>query len=147
LGDKVTYEQLTYIHLSTVLPAFLLGTMLMFRAKGTPPHRMLGRAYLGLLFATSIVTIFMQAKVGPRLFDHFGFIHLLTALTLYSVPAAYLAARRHQVRRHRALMISTYIGAILVAGVLAFTPGRFLHTLFVAQQGAPADGPASRDRG
>jgi uncharacterized membrane protein len=142
LGNKVTYEELTYMHLATVVPAFLLGTVLMFQRKGTQVHRQIGRTYLGLLLVTSIVTVFMEAKVGPRLFDHFGFIHLLTALTLYAVPAAYIAARQHNVRRHRILMISTYIGAILVAGILAFTPGRFLHKVFVAQPGAPADGLA-----
>jgi len=89
------------MHLATVLPTFLLGTVLMFQRKGTPVHRQVGRVYLSLLFLTSVVTIFMEARVGPRLFDHFGFIHLLTALTLYAVPAAYIAAHEHKVSSTR----------------------------------------------
>ncbi len=128
----MTYLQLTYLHLATVVPAFLLGTFLMANRKGTDRHRVLGRAYMLLLTVTAVITLFMEAKVGPKLMGHFGFIHTLSLLTLWSVPAAYFAARRHDRLRHRYLMIGTYVGALLIAGLLAFSPGRFLHDLFFA---------------
>jgi len=126
----VTYLQLTYFHLATVLPAFLIGTYLMLNRKGTLLHRRLGASYMLLMMVTSTITLFMEAKVGPRFLNHFGFIHLLAVLTLYSVPTAYLAARRHDVKRHRRAMVATYVGALLIAGALAFSPGRFLHHIF-----------------
>jgi uncharacterized membrane protein len=128
----MTYLQLTYLHLTTVVPAFFLGTFLMANRKGTGRHRVLGRAYMLLLTVTAVITLFMEAKAGPKLMGHFGFIHALSLLTLWAVPAAYFAARRHDRLRHRRLMIGTYVGAILIAGLLAFSPGRFLHDLFFA---------------
>lgn len=80
-----------------------------------------------LRIATSVVTLFMEARVGPKLLGHFGLIHLLAVLTLWSVPMAYVAARRRDLRAHRVHMVGTYTGAILIAGGLAFAPGRFLH--------------------
>jgi uncharacterized membrane protein len=123
----MTYLQLAYLHLATVLPAFLLGTWLMFNRKGTPHHRLLGKIYMVLMLTTGIITLFMPAAVGMRLFNHFGFIHLFSVLTIYSVPAAYLAARRHDVQAHRGNMIGLYIGGLIIAGAFAFGPGRLLN--------------------
>lgn len=123
----MTYLQLTYLHLATVLPAFLIGTWLLLNHKGTPLHRLLGKTYMVLMLCTAVITLFMPAAVGMRLLNHFGFIHLFSVLTIYAVPAAYLAARRHNVKSHRANMISLYVGGLVIAGSFAFAPGRLLH--------------------
>lgn len=124
----MTYQQLTYFHLATVLPAFVIGSILLAMPKGTRPHKALGRGYLVLMIGTGIITLFMPAHVGPTAYSHFGFIHAFSALTLYSAPAAYMAARRGDIRTHRGNMISLYVGGILIAGGFAFAPGRLLHT-------------------
>ena len=124
----MTYQQLTYFHLATVLPAFVIGSILLAMPKGTRPHKALGRGYLVLMIGTGIITLFMPAHVGPTAYGHFGFIHAFSVLTLYSAPAAYMAARRGDVRTHRSNMISLYVGGILIAGGFAFAPGRLLHT-------------------
>lgn len=123
----MTYRQLALLHLCSVVPALLLGTFLLAGRKGVRLHRVLGRAYLLLMATTALITLWMPAQVGPRLAQHFGFIHLFSALTLYSVPAAYLAARRGDVRAHRANMLGLYVGGLVVAGAFAFMPGRMLH--------------------
>ena len=94
----MTYEQLAYFHLATVLPAFLIGTFLLARRKGTPLHKALGRIYLVLMIATGLTTLCMPAQVGARFVGHFGFIHLFSVLTLYSAPAAYIAVRRGNIK-------------------------------------------------
>ena len=76
----MTYTQLAYLHLATVVPAFAIGAFQLFRF-----------------------------------------------LTLYSVPAAYFAIRRGNIRIHRANMIGLYVGGILIAGAFALSPGRMLH--------------------
>ena len=124
-----TYQQLTYWHLATIVPAFFIGSFLLLRHKGTPLHKALGKIYMLLMIATGMITLLMQSEVGPRLFDHFGFIHLFSLLTLYTAPAAWLAARRHDVKEHRANMIGLYVGGLLIAGAFAFAPGRLLHAL------------------
>lgn len=80
-----------------------------------------------LMLATGLITLTMPAEVGPRVLNHFGFIHAFSFLTLYSVPAAYFAIRRGNIKVHRANMIGLYLGGILVAGAFALSPGRMLH--------------------
>ena len=67
---------LVYLHLGTVLPAFALGTYLIFAKKGSPTHKRLGKVYMLLMLATALIALLIQAQVGPRLLSHFGFIHL-----------------------------------------------------------------------
>jgi uncharacterized membrane protein len=121
------YLQLTYFHLSTILPAFLIGTYLLASRKGTSVHRGLGRAYMLLMLCTSAITLFMTAEVGPTFLGHFGYIHLLSFLVLYCVPAAWFAARRGDLRAHKFNMIGLYVGGLLIAGGFTLMPGRLLH--------------------
>ena len=123
----MSYEQLAYLHLGTVLPAFLIGTWLLLRRKGTPLHKVLGRVYLPLRSITAAITLLMPAQVGPRFGGHFGFIHAFSALTLYSAPAAYINARAGRIAAHRRNMIGLYVGGLLIAGSFALLPGRMLH--------------------
>lgn len=123
----MTYHQLAYAHLATIVPAFLIGTTLLFMRKGTRRHKALGRIYMPLMLVTAVITLFMPAAIGPRLLGHFGYIHGFSALALYSVPTAYLNARRGNIRGHRNAMIGLYIGGLLIAGAFAFMPGRLLH--------------------
>lgn len=123
----MSYLQLAYIHLATIIPAFLIGTYLLLNRKGTPLHKALGKIYMLLMLFTATVTLFMSAEVGPRLLDHFGFIHLLSVLVLFTIPTAYIAARNGNVTVHRGNMIGLYVGGLLIAGSFTLMPGRLLH--------------------
>lgn len=123
----MTYTQLSYVHLATVLPAVLLGTFLLFARKGTPLHKLSGKLYMTLMLFTATVTLFMPAVVGPQVIGHFGFIHLFSLLTFFAVFSALTAIRAGNVRRHAQAMVGLYIGGILVAGAFALMPGRMLH--------------------
>ncbi|MEQ8423985.1 MAG: DUF2306 domain-containing protein [Cyclobacteriaceae bacterium] len=126
----MNYIDLMYVHLATVVPCFVLGTILMLMVKGTSIHKRLGRVYMILMLVTAIITLFMSAEVGPRLFNHFGWIHTFSFLTIYTVPLAYLAIKRGDIRSHKRKMILLYFGAIIIAGGFTFTPGRYLYQLF-----------------
>lgn len=123
----MTYLELAYLHLATIVPAFFIGTWMLFNRKGTPSHKALGKVYLVLMAITGVVTLFMPAAVGSRFLGHFGFIHLFSLLTLYSVPTAWFAARRGDVKAHKSSMIGLYVGGLLIAGSFAFGPGRLLN--------------------
>jgi len=125
--ENMDYLHIAYLHLATVVPAFAIGTIQFLRVKGNPLHRMLGRIYLVLMIVTATIALFMPARVGPTLLGHFGFIHLLCLLTIYAAPKAYLAARRGDINTHKKAMIHLYVGALLIAGALAFMPGRLLN--------------------
>lgn len=123
----MTYTTLAYWHLATVLPAFLIGAYLLTSRKGTPLHRHLGKLYMVLMAVTAIISLAMPARVGPNWIDHFGFVHGFSLLTLYLVPAAWLAIRRRDVSAHLANMVGLYVGGILIAGSFTLMPGRMIH--------------------
>ena len=123
----MTYHQIAYLHLASILPAFAIGSYMLVMRKGSSLHKILGRTYLLLMLATGFTTLFMSAKVGPILLGHFGFLHLFSLYIFYSVPAAYFAARSGKISAPRWNMIGLYVGGILIAGTFAFMPGRMLH--------------------
>ena len=118
---------LIYGHLATVLPAAVLGAWLLLRPKGSPMHRLLGKAYMSLMLVTALITLFIEAQVGPQFLSHFGAIHLLSVLVIYSVPRAYFAAKAGDDRTHRSNMLGVYLGGILIAGAFTLVPGRYLN--------------------
>jgi uncharacterized membrane protein len=125
----MNYDQLMYIHLATALPCFLMGTVLLLMKKGTGIHRKMGGVYMILMLITAVVTLFMPAKVGPSIMNHFGWIHSFSFLTIYTVPTAYMAIRRGNVKAHKRKMLLLYFGAIIIAGGFTLFPGRYLHEL------------------
>ncbi|MFT7030474.1 MAG: putative membrane protein [Marinoscillum sp.] len=126
----MNYDDLMFVHLLTVAPCFIIGTILLLIKKGTSFHRNAGRVYMGLMLFTAIVTLFMEARVGTRFFNHFGWIHLFSLLTIYTVPTAYLAIKKGNIKAHKRKMILLYFGAIIIAGGFTFVPGRYLYQLF-----------------
>ena len=118
--------ELSYLHLGSIAPAALIGTYIMSTRKGSDVHKVAGKIFMVLVFVSAGISLFMPAFVGPRFINHFGFIHLLSVLTLFSIPAAYFAIRRGDVKIHQRYMILVYGGGIGVAGFFAFMPGRML---------------------
>lgn len=123
----MTYLQLAYLHLASIVPAMLLGTSLIVLRKGTPQHRLAGRAYMVLMLATAVTTLWMPAQVGPQLIGHFGFVHVLSFVTVAAVIGAWRAIQRRDVTTHRKIMIRLYIGAFVIAGGFTLMPGRMIH--------------------
>lgn len=126
----MSYLDLMYIHLATVIPCFFIGTLLMIIKKGTTVHKGLGRVYMVLMLFTAGVTLFMPAQVGSTLLNHFGWIHSFSFLTIWTVPKAYFAIKRGDVNKHKKSMIGLYFGALIIAGGFTFFPGRYLYTVF-----------------
>ncbi|XQW83838.1 DUF2306 domain-containing protein [Thalassotalea piscium] len=122
------YLHLAYLHLITVVPAFIIGTYLLLVRKGTLTHKRLGKVYMVLMLITAVISLLMPAQLGTLFFNHFGYIHLLSLLTLYAVPAAYFYIKKGNVSGHKRSMIILYCGGILVAGTFAMMPGRLLNT-------------------
>jgi uncharacterized membrane protein len=115
------------IHLATVVPAFVIGTWLIFfSTKGARWHRALGAVYLTLMTVTAIAAFFIRS-IDP---GHLSFIHLFIPLTLFGVFAALWHVRRGNIRGHRSAMLGLYTGGLLIAGGLTLLPGRLLHHLF-----------------
>lgn len=108
------------IHVGTVIPALFLGAAVLLMRKGTRLHRVLGRIWGSLMMVTSLASFWLQGFIGT-----IGPIHILSAITLYSIPRAIYCARTGDLEGHRRAMTGPYIGLVL-AGLFAFLPGRVL---------------------
>ena len=126
----MVYDYLMFAHLITVVPCIFIGAALLILNKGTAIHKKAGKVYMILMLITAAITLFMEAKVGPQLFNHFGWIHAFSLLTLYTVPTAYTAIKKGRVKAHQRKMVLLYFGAIIIAGGFTLSPGRYLHEVF-----------------
>ncbi len=111
------------VHLSAVVPALVLGTMLLLRAKGTPSHRRWGHAWVALMVTADVSSFWLQR-------DGYSWIHLLALVNLASIAAGIGFIRAGRRRAHAACVIGACGGALL-AGAGALAPGRFLHHLLL----------------
>lgn len=118
------------LHAFAAMTAFALGIVQFAAPKGTLPHRTLGWIWVGLMAAVAISSFWIhQIKlIGP-----WSPIHLLSILTLVTVPLGVWAARRHRVADHRRAMISIFCAALVVAGLFTLLPGRIMHAAVFGQ--------------
>ncbi|AOF90094.1 DUF2306 domain-containing protein [Sinorhizobium sp. RAC02] len=110
-------------HVATVLPAAVLGAVLLARRKGTPAHRLLGKIWLLLMVVTSFSTFFIH---DLKTVGNFSPIHLLSVYVIVGSIPAIRAARRRDIRTHRAHVAGMYFGGIVVAGLFTLVPHRVM---------------------
>ncbi|MET4514616.1 DUF2306 domain-containing protein [Bradyrhizobium sp. I1.7.5] len=112
------------LHAFAAMAAFVLGLVQFAAPKGTLPHRTIGWIWVGLMavVAASSFWIHQIRLVGP-----FSPIHLLSIFTLVMLPLAVWRAHTHRVADHRRIMIMTFVGALVIAGLFTLVPGRIMH--------------------
>jgi uncharacterized membrane protein len=114
------------LHAFTAMAAFILGVVQLAAPKGTLPHRTLGWIWVGLMAAVAASSLWIHQI---RLFGPWSPIHLLSIFTLVMLPLGVWRAHRHQVSAHRRTMIGIFAGALVIAGLFTFVPGRIMHTV------------------
>ena len=115
------------VHVASAVGALLLGAALMTLRKGVRLHRVMGWSWAVLMGVAAVSSLFIM-RTNP---GHFSFIHGLSAWTIVMLPMALLAARRHNVKRHRRIVMGMYFGGVVLAGLLAFLPGRIMWSVIV----------------
>ncbi|MFK4499324.1 putative membrane protein [Bradyrhizobium japonicum] len=112
------------LHAFAAMAAFVLGLVQFAAPKGTLPHRTIGWIWVALMavVAASSFWIHQIRLVGP-----FSPIHLLSIFTLVMLPLAVWRAHTHRVADHRRIMIMTFVGALVIAGLFTLMPGRIMH--------------------
>jgi uncharacterized membrane protein len=124
LAPLLNASPVIQVHAFAAIGAFALGALQLAAPKGTLPHRTVGWIWVVLMLAVAVSSFWIHEI---RLLGPFSPIHLLSILTLVTVPLAVLAARRHRVVTHRKAMTSIFLGALVIAGLFTFMPGRIMH--------------------
>ena len=112
------------IHAFAAMSAFALGVVQLSAPKGTLPHRTMGWIWVTLMLIVSISAFFIHQL---RVWGQWSPIHLLAIFTLVMMPFAVMAARRHDVPGHRRAMLGLFVGALVIAGIFTFYPGRIMY--------------------
>ncbi len=115
------------LHLLTIALAIILTLLILFGAKGTKSHKLMGRIWALSMLFTSFVSFFIHDLRPP---NGFSPIHGLSIFTIFAVGIGWMAARKGQIKRHKRAMLSVVIGGLVIAGAFTFMPGRLMHNLF-----------------
>jgi uncharacterized membrane protein len=116
------------LHAFAAIGAFALGVVQLAAPKGTLPHRLVGSAWVLLMVVVCISAFFIHEI---RMWGPWSPIHLLAISTLIALPIAVWRAHKHEVARHRQAMLMLFAGALLIAGLFTFLPGRIMHAVLL----------------
>jgi uncharacterized membrane protein len=111
-------------HAFAAMAAFSLGVVQIAAPKGTLPHRTIGFIWVALMAAVAVSSAFIHTI---RLWGPWSPIHILSVLTLALLPVAVWRAHVHDVTRHRRTMLGLFLGALVIAGLFTFVPGRIMY--------------------
>src|ERR1700730_9904168 len=102
------------LHAFAAMTAFVLGLVQFAAPKGTLPHRTVGWIWVSLMAMVALSSFWIHQirLVGP-----WSPIHLLSIFTLVMLPLAVWRAHQHRVTDHRRIMIMTFCGALVIAGL------------------------------
>jgi uncharacterized membrane protein len=114
------------LHIMGAVGALLLGAALMVVRKGRLFHRTAGWVWVGLVSLVAGSSLFITSLSPGR----YSFLHLLTGWTMIVLPLGVFWAKRHEVARHRRLMMGLFYGGFVVNMFIAFIPGRTMWRLF-----------------
>ena len=112
------------LHTYAALAAFVLGVAQLGRVKGTAAHRVLGYLWGGLMLVVALSSFWVHEL---RLWGPWSPIHLLAVFTLAMLPLGVYYARGHNVRGHKLTMLGLFGGALIIAGIFTFAPGRIMY--------------------
>jgi uncharacterized membrane protein len=134
------------IHAFAAMGAFALGLVQLAAPKGTLPHRTFGWIWVGLMLVVSLSAFFIHEL---RIWGRWSPIHLLAIFTLVMLPVAVWRAHTHAVAQHRRAMLGLFFGALVIAGLFTFVPGRIMHAVIFggkAMAGTQVDGTPANVR-
>jgi uncharacterized membrane protein len=132
------------LHWATAVIAFFLGAAVLASRKGTVAHMSMGAVYVTLMLITSGAAFFIRngEVSGLEYLTPKGmtWIHVFIPVTLYGIIGGLYGILVQKDRRaHKWPLISSYFGALVIAGALTFIPGRRMHLFFFGDPAAIAE--------
>jgi uncharacterized membrane protein len=114
------------LHAFAAMSAFVLGIVQFSAPKGTLPHRTIGWIWVCIMVLVAGSSFWVHEL---KIWGTWSPIHLLAIFTLVMLPVGVWYARHHNVIGHRSTMIGIFLGALVIAGLFTFVPGRIMHTV------------------
>jgi len=114
------------VHVAAALTALLAGLAVAALPKGTALHRRIGWIFVPAMALVALTSLFIMRN------GHFSLIHLLTVLTLVSLPYAVVSRRRGNIKAHKSAMAGLVLG-LVIAGAFTLLPGRLMNQLTLGQ--------------
>lgn len=119
------------VHAFAAMAAFVLGVVQLTAPKGTLPHRSLGLLWVLLMAAVTASSVFIRPSLDPGLpvWRWFSWIHIFTVVTAVGIVGGvyHIAKGGPTLKKHKGPFIGIFIGGLIIAGALAFLPGRIMH--------------------
>ncbi|MEM1046774.1 MAG: DUF2306 domain-containing protein [Pseudomonadota bacterium] len=115
------------LHLAAIALAIVATAVILPLPKGTVLHRTVGMVWVAAMMTAALVSFGIRDP-DPEFSNGYGLspIHILSVVVLISVPNAVWQIRKGRVEAHRRAMISLVIGALGIAGLFTFIPGRLM---------------------
>ncbi len=110
------------LHTAAAFIAAVSGFAVLLMHKGTAAHRRTGYVFV----AAMIVTAFTSFAITSLIPGRFSPIHILSVITLVSIPMGIFYRRQGNLRAHALCMISPLAG-LLIAGAFTLLPGRIMY--------------------
>jgi uncharacterized membrane protein len=107
-------------HTIAAFAALGLGSFIFLRRKGDLAHRYSGRAWAGLMLATALSSFWIMGS------GTFSWIHGLSVFTIVALARGVWLAASGDIKRHRLVMKSLYVGALVITGLFTLMPQRLL---------------------
>ena len=117
------------LHALAALISLFAGLTVLALRKGTARHRFVGWIFVVAMAVTAITSAFITSD------GHYSAIHLLSVLTIVTLPRAVILRRRGNIAGHRAAMLWLLAG-LVVAGAFTLMPGRLMNKVVFGQAAA-----------
>ncbi len=111
-------------HAFAAVAAVLIGAVQFTTRPGVARHRALGYAWVAAMLVVTLSSFLISAR--PVVWGY-GYIHILSILTIVMILAGVVAARRSRGVTHGRIMTNVYVFALVVTGLFTLLPGRLMY--------------------
>lgn len=125
LAPLIAAPLATQVHVAAAVVALCSGVFVVAARKGTPTHAVVGRIFAVAMMLTAGIS-FAVTGLWP---GHYSPIHILSVVTLLTIPLAIWRRRAGDIRGHAWAMGANFVG-LISAGVFTLAPNRILGQVF-----------------
>lgn len=125
LDPLLSAPTIIQFHVMAAIIGLLIGPFVLFRERRDAWHKRLGYVWLVAMICVAATGLMIESHMA--LIWHFGPIHLFSVFTFWGVAEGLWHIKRGDVARHRAAMQSLWFGAMGLAGLFTFLPGRLIN--------------------